>query len=97
MWGILLSAANYLLGFLIRGVIAKFFIFFGLFFVVSEFIPVLQSAGIIPTVSTLNGAFGGLSSGFWYFADLTGVNYGLPLVISAYVSRFIIRRIPFIN
>lgn len=97
MWGILFSAVNFLLGFVFRTIVIKFLVFFALFFVISEFVPVLQNAGIIPTVSSLNNAFSGLSQSFWYFADIAAVNYGAPLVISAYASRFILRRIPPLN
>lgn len=97
MFGILLSAANVVLGFVIRSVIAKFFVYFALFFITTEFISVLQSVGILPSAASLSGAFGGIGSGTWYFFDLCGVSQGLPMIVSAYATRFIIRRIPIIG
>jgi len=68
-----------------------------MYFVTTEFIGVLQSAGILPTASSLAGAFGGIGTDVWYFMDLCACSYGIPLVLSAYATRFIIRRIPIIG
>jgi hypothetical protein len=68
-----------------------------MWFITTEFISVLQSAGILPTASALAGAFGNVGSDVWYFMDLCAFSYGAPLVISAYATRFIIRRIPVIG
>jgi hypothetical protein len=97
MFGILVSALNVLLGFVVRSVIAKFFAYFVMWFITTEFISVLQGAGILPTAAALAGAFGGIGPDVWYFMDLCAFSYGAPLVISAYATRFIIRRIPVIG
>lgn len=97
MFGIILSALNVLLGFLIRSVIVKFVIFFGLFFITTEFIQVLASAGILPNATSVSTSLGSIPSGVWYFLDLFNVSAGIPIIFSAYVARFIIRRIPVIG
>lgn len=97
MFGIFLSVANVVLGFVLRSVIAKFFAYFIMWFVTTEFIGVLQGAGILPTAAALAGAFGGIGADVWYFLDLCACSYGIPLVVSAYATRFIIRRIPVIG
>jgi hypothetical protein len=97
MFGIIVSALNVLLGFVVRSVIAKFFAYFVMWFITTEFIAVLQNVGILPTASALTGAFGSIGSDVWYFMDLCAFSYGAPLVISAYATRFIIRRIPVIG
>jgi hypothetical protein len=97
MFGIFLSALNVVLGFVVRSLIARFFGFFLLYFVTTEFVAVLQSSGVLPSAAALNGAFGGLGSSVWYFLDLCGFSVGAPAVVSAYVMRFIIRRIPVIG
>jgi hypothetical protein len=97
MFGILVSALNVVLGFVMRSVIAKFFAYFVMWFITTEFISVLQGSGILPTAASLAGAFGGIGSDVWYFMDLCAFSYGAPLVISAYATRFIIRRIPVIG
>ncbi|MFJ9450276.1 DUF2523 family protein [Herbaspirillum sp. NPDC101397] len=97
MFGILVSALMSMLGFLLRSVLVKFVTFFALWFVVTEFVTVLQGASVFPSANSLNGAFIGLSPGIWFFMDLFAFPFGIPLVIAASVSRFIIRRIPLIG
>jgi hypothetical protein len=97
MFAVLLSAVNMALGFLVRSVLAKFFLYFGLYFFVSEAISLLQSAHILPSAASLAGAFGGLGADVWYFLDLCAFSFGAPLIVSAYVTRFIIRRLPIIG
>lgn len=97
MFGILLSVANVVLGFVMRSIIAKFFAYFIMWFVTTEFIGVLQNVGILPSASSLTGAFGGIGGDVWYFLDLCACSYGIPLLVSAYATRFVIRRIPMIG
>lgn len=97
MFGIVLSAFNAILGFVLRGVVVKFVVFAALFAVVTAFVSVLQSAGVFPSAAGLTGAFGGIPAGMWYFLDLFRFDAGIPMVLSAYGARFIIRRIPFIG
>jgi hypothetical protein len=97
MFGIVLSALNVVLAFVVRSIIGRFFAYFVLYFITTEFVAVLQGAGILPSASALAGAFGGIGEGVWYFMDLCAFSYGVPLVISAYATRFIIRRIPVIG
>jgi hypothetical protein len=95
MFGIVLSALNVILGFVFRSIIVKFVLFFGLFFVTTEFVSVLS--GLLPDSAALSGALGGIPSGVWYFLDLFNVSAGIPMLLSAWVTRFIIRRIPVIG
>lgn len=97
MFGILLSALNVVLGFIFRSVIVKFVIFFALFFIVTGFVSVLQSSGLLPSADSLNGAFSLIPSSVWYFLDLFKFSLGFSMVLSAYVAKFIIRRIPVIG
>ncbi|MGQ7936995.1 DUF2523 domain-containing protein [Paraburkholderia sp. D1E] len=97
MYGILISAFNVVLAFVVRSIIGRFFAYFVMYFITTEFIAVLQSAGVFPTAASLSGAFGGIGSDIWYFLDLCAFSYGAPAVISAFAMRFIIRRIPVIG
>lgn len=97
MFGILLSALNVVLSFVIRSVIVKFVIFFALFFVTTEFIQVLTASGIFPSASAIGSSLGGIPAAVWYFLDLFNVSAGIPIILSAFVTRFIIRRIPVIG
>lgn len=95
MFGILVSAFNLILGWLVRSVLVKFIVFFALYFVTTQFVGVIASW--LPTGSSLTSAFGGVSAATWYFLDLFALSVGLPAVISACLTRFIIRRLPVIG
>ncbi len=95
MFGILVSAFNTAMAFIFKSVIAKLFVFFALYFVVSEFISYLSSK--LPDFSELSGAFSALPSNVWYFLDLVNFSQGFSLCLSAYLLRFMIRRIPLIG
>jgi hypothetical protein len=96
LYGIVLSALNATLGFIFRSVIVKGGLFFGLFFVTTEFVGILT--GLLPSGDGgLGRAFSSIPTGVWYFLDLFAVSVGVPSAISAYVTRFIIRRFPIIG
>jgi hypothetical protein len=95
MFAILLSTANALLAFVLRSVIVKFVLYFGLFFVVTEFMQILSP--MLPNANGLSGALGGIPADVWYFLDLFNVTAGIPMLLSAWVTRFVIRRLPIIG
>lgn len=95
MFAILLSAAHAAMGFFFRSVIAKFFVFFALFFITTEFLAVLVER--LPNGQAISGALSGIPPSMWYFLDLVHFDVGLPAVLSAWVLRFMIRRIPVIG
>ncbi len=95
MFAILASAVNVLLGFAFRSVMVKFVLYFGLFFVVTEFLQILSP--LLPTASGLTNSLAGVPSGVWYFLDLFNISYGMPALLSAFVTRFVIRRLPIIG
>lgn len=87
-----------LVTFLLRDVIIKFVVFAAVFALVAFLVP--YAVGYLtPHIGTsgLTGAFGALGPGVWYFLDFFNLGYGLPLVISAFVARFLIRRLPVIG
>jgi hypothetical protein len=88
--GALLSAA---VGFLVRSVLVKFLLFTAMYFIVSAVCGYLVSK--LPGPSDLNSALASWSPAMWFFADLTMWTQFFPAVISAYILRFAIRRIPF--
>lgn len=95
MFGILTSAFNAALGFVFRQVIVKFIVLFAIYFVIQTFAAVLSN--FIPNPSNLVGALSNIPAGIWFFLDLCAFSQGVPLVISAAVYRFLIRRIPVIG
>lgn len=95
MFGIVLSALFSALGFLLRSVLVKFVVFFALFFVTTEFVALVVP--MLPGASSLTQAFQAQVPGVWYFLDLFKVGTGISACLSAFVTRFIIRRIPVIG
>ena len=95
MFGILMSAAGSVLAFVLRSTLVKLFVFFGLFFVASGFMEYLGAR--LPTAASISPALAGLTSGMWYFMDLFGFTVGLPAILSAWVLRFMIRRMPVVG
>lgn len=95
MFGILLSAFASVLTWVFRSVLVKFALFFALYFITSEFTGFIAS--LLPKASALNGALSGITAGTWYFLDAFQLPMGLSLLVSAYTTRFIIRRLPVIG
>lgn len=84
--------------FLLRDVVLKFIVFTSVFALVAFFVP--YAIGFLaPYLGTsgLSGAFSALSPGVWWFLDMFNLAYGVPAVISAFVARFLIRRLPVIG
>ncbi|MEQ9857056.1 DUF2523 family protein [Pectobacterium versatile] len=92
----MLSALYVALGFLLRSVVMKFAVMFGLFFIVQEFVPVLLSLINVSPLPLVE-LFSQLPDSAWFFLNLFQVPTGMALMISAIVTRFIIRRIPLIG
>lgn len=95
MFGILVSAFYTILRWLVSQLVVKFVVLFALFFVVQAFVAVL--AAFIPTPASLTSALSGVPAGIWFFMDLFAFTQGVPLVVTAIVYRFLIRRIPVIG
>jgi hypothetical protein len=101
MFGILLSALNAILGTVFKQVfqvlVVKFVLYTVLFLVATAFISLIQTSGLLPTIGQINQGLSMIPPGMGYFMDMFAFNYGLGIVLSAYATRFIIRRIPFFN
>jgi hypothetical protein len=87
-----------LVTFLLRDVIVKFLVFTAVMALVIFFVPfVVDYLGDFISSDGFTSAFDSLSPGVWFFLDFFALDYGIPLLISAYVSRFLIRRLPLIG
>jgi hypothetical protein len=95
MFGIFLSALFSIVGWIFRSVLIKFFVMFALFFVASAFMAYL--APKLPGAGSITSAFAAIPSGVWWVLDLFMVPLGLKLVLTGYVTRFAIRRMPIIG
>ncbi len=81
-----------------RGVVIKFVVFTALFGVLALLLPIVSS-WLAPYISTsgLSSAFGGVDGGVWFWLDFFALDYGVPALLSAYITRFLIRRLPIIG
>ncbi|EKF7120721.1 DUF2523 domain-containing protein [Escherichia coli] len=95
MFGILVSAFNSVLSYLLRTVVIKFAVFSALFLVVKELMGAITD--LLPKSSNLQSLFDALPDAAWYFLNLFQVPFGISLVVSALFTRFIIRRLPVIG
>lgn len=81
-----------------RDVVVKFLVFAGLFALVAFLVPkAIAYLGNFINPGGLTSAFGAIGPGVWFFLDFFQLGYGVPLVLSAYVARFLIRRLPVIG
>lgn len=95
MFGILTSALFSVLGWLVKSVLVKFVLFFGLFYVTTELF-----GALVPRLPVPGAAFGSLSmlpASVGYFLDIFQYQAGMASVTSAAVTKFVIRRIPLIG
>ena len=90
LWGVLT--------WFLRAVVVKFLVMAVAVVVVSQLLPI--AGGLIASFvssSSLTSAWSALTAGEWFFLDFFRLDVGVPLVVSAYIARFLIRRIPFIG
>ncbi len=87
-----------IISWIFRAVVIKFVVLTGIFAFMAVVVP-LAIGFLVPFVSgtSLTSAFSSLDAGTWFWLDFLSLGYGLPLVISAYIARFLIRRLPVIG
>ncbi|WP_372435823.1 DUF2523 family protein [Pandoraea sputorum] len=97
LFAILAGVVNTMLGFVFRASVVKWATFFALWYVVTEFVEAIKSSSLLPNTSKLNEAFTNIPSGVWYWLDLFAVSEGAPMIVGAFATRFLIRRLPIIG
>lgn len=86
------------MGWLIRGVVVKSVVVAAVVGAVAFLIPVAVGfLGNLISPGALTSAFNQVPPGVWYFLDAFRIDYGAPLIISAFVASFLIRRLPVIG
>lgn len=87
-----------ILSWLLRDVVIRFITFSAAFAIVGLLVPKIVE-WITPFIGVegLTSAFTALPSSLWYFLDIFGLDYGLPLLISANVASFLIRRLSLVR
>ena len=86
------------LQYILQGAVIKFIVMIALFALMTFLVP-LAMGWVAPFVSgsAMSSAFGAIPSGVWFFLDFFDLGYGVPLLLSAYVAGFLIRRLPIIG
>ncbi len=97
MYGILVSAANVLLGWLVRGVVVKFIILSAIYYVVTWIAESVLGQLDISPLTGLQTVIDGIPTGVLWFASKLRFDVGLPLILGAMLTKFIIRRLPIIG
>ena len=105
MHGILLSALYGAMGWIFRQVVIKFIIVIGIYAAIAALVNNLaeflggsaQCCELSFNPGGVSNALAWLPSGIWFWLDLFSFTQGACLVFTAYVYRFLIRRIPFIG
>lgn len=95
MFGILLSALNSVLAWVFRSLLIKFVLFFALYIITSEFVGFIVA--LLPGTGAVDDALSGIGATTWYFLNVFEIQAGVAMVVSAYATRFIIRRMPIIG
>ncbi len=97
MYGILFSAFNAALGWLVRGVVIKFVILSALYYVVTWIAETVLAQLDISPLTGLQTVIDGIPTGVLWFASKLRFDVGLPLILGAMLTKFIIRRLPIIG
>ncbi|EAB2879416.1 DUF2523 domain-containing protein [Salmonella enterica] len=95
MHAILISAFNSVLRFLLGQATIKSVIFIVLTYLISEIISVVNK--LLPDSTNLVVLFNSLPSEAWYFINLAELPYGLSLIFSSLLTRFIFGMIPIVG
>ena len=86
-----------LVSWIFREVVIKFGTLAALFFLIEALMPRLLAQIAVWTPAGITDAFSAMAPGVWWFLDKFALDVGVPLVISAHVTAFTIRRIPVIG
>lgn len=97
MYGILVSAFNVVLGWVFRGIVIKFVILSAIYYVVTWIAEAVLSQLDISPLTGLQTVVNGIPTGILWFMQFFRLDVGLPLVLGAYLTAFIIRRLPIIG
>lgn len=86
-----------LLSWLFSTVIIKFFIFGAVFLIVTEVIPLIINIFLPSDMEDISSLISGVPSEVGYFLAPFQIGMGIKAMLSAYLARFIIRRLPFVG
>lgn len=82
---------------IVREIVVKFIVFAALFALLSLVGPLLMGYASAWTPQKLTDAFSGLAPGVWWFLDKFALDIGVPMLLSANIAAFLIRRLPVVG
>lgn len=97
MFAIFFSAINSALGWIFRGVVIKFVILSAIYYVVVFIAEQVLGQLDISPVQGLENSFNSLGPSILYFMGVFRLDVGIPLILGAMLTAFIIRRLPIIG
>lgn len=97
MYAILVSAFNAALGWLIRGVVIKFVALAAIYYVVTWIAESVLNQLDISPLTGLQTVINGIPASILYLMGVFRFDVGLPLILGAYLTAFVIRRLPIIG
>ncbi|AKO45630.1 DUF2523 family protein [[Haemophilus] ducreyi] len=92
----LANAFSGVLSFIFNTLVVKFFVFGCVFIAVTEIVPILIET-FLPKQVHLSTLISKIPPGIAYFLNFFKVEVGIQSMLSAYTSRFLIRRIPLVG
>ena len=97
MYALLASAFRFALGWLVRGVVVKFVVLAAIYYVIAWIAESVLNQLDISPLTGLQTVIDGIPTGVLWFMGLFRLDIGLPLVLGAYLTAFVIRRLPIIG
>ena len=97
MYAILVAAFNYIGGFFLRGVVLKFVILSMIYYVVAWIAEGVLGQLDVSPLSGLQSVLDALPQGVLYLMGVFRLDLGIPLMLGAMLTAFIIRRLPIIG
>ena len=97
MWDILKSAWNYAFGWIFRGAVIKFTILGAIYYVIAWIAEQVLSVLDISPLTGLQTVINAIPSGVLWMLGIFRFDVGLPLILGAMLTKFLIRRIPLIG
>lgn len=97
MYAAVYAAIMAVLAWFLRKVVIAFVVLTAVYVLVEEFSKELIAL-IGPNFGIqLGPAFAQVASGVWYFLNFFQISAGIPILIAAFITRFLIRRLPVIG
>lgn len=95
MPAILVRFAAYLLGSFLGGLTFKAFVLAAIWWIFSEGIEVVVA--LLPLIPNVQAGISALPVDAYWLLDLAQLEVGAPLIVAAYMTRFMVRRIPVVG